>query len=57
MGLLNSLRKYCIMKKVRDSTNDSEKKKLEQEEMREETHQLDLKENYEQDEEFDESKD
>ncbi len=57
MGLLNSLRKYCIMKKVRDSANDSEKKKLEQEEMREETHQLDLKENYEQDEEFDESKD
>ena len=57
MGLLNSLRKYCIMKKVRDSTNDSEKKKLEQEEMKEESHQLDLKENYEQDEEFDESKD
>ena len=57
MGLLNSLRKYCIMKKVRDSTNDSEKKKLEQEEMREESHQLDLKENYEQDEKFDESKD
>lgn len=57
MGLLNSLRKYCIMKKVRDGANDSEKKKLEQEEMREETHQLDLKENYEQDEEFDESKD
>jgi hypothetical protein len=24
MGLLNSLRKYCIMKKVRDSANDSE---------------------------------
>ncbi|MCE9617972.1 MAG: hypothetical protein K8Q88_06400 [Nitrosarchaeum sp.] len=45
------------MKKVRDGANDSEKKKLEQEEMREETHQLDLKENYEQDEEFDESKD
>ncbi len=57
MGLLNSLRKYCIMKKVRDSANDSEKKKLEQEEMKEESHQLDLKENYEQDEKFDESKD
>lgn len=57
MGLLNSLRKYCIMKKVRDSADDSEKKKLEQEEMREESHQLDLKENYEQDEEFDKSKD
>jgi hypothetical protein len=24
MGLLNSLRKYCIMKKVRDGANDSE---------------------------------
>ncbi len=57
MGLLNSLRKYCIMKKVRDSADDSEKKKLEQEEMREESHHLDLKENYEQDEEFDKSKD
>ena len=57
MGLLNSLRKYCIMKKVRDSANDSEKKKIEQEEMREESHQLDLKENYEQYEEYDESKD
>lgn len=44
MGLLNSLRKYCIMKKVRDSADDSEKKKLQQEEMREESHQLDLKE-------------
>lgn len=31
MGLLNSLRKYCIMKKVRDSADDSEKKKLDQE--------------------------
>ncbi len=31
MGLLNSLRKYCIMKKVRDSANDSEKKKSDQE--------------------------
>lgn len=45
------------MKKVRDSADDSEKKKLEQEEMREESHHLDLKENYEQDEEFDKSKD
>ncbi|MBI2111109.1 MAG: hypothetical protein HYT44_01755 [Nitrosarchaeum sp.] len=57
MGLLNSLRKYCIMKKVRDRADDSEKKKAEQEEMREESHQMDLKENYEQDEKFDESKD
>ena len=47
MGLLNSLRKYCIMKKVRDSANDSEKKKSEQEQMKKETHQFVLKENYE----------
>ena len=26
MGLLTSLRKYCIIKKVRDQANDSEKK-------------------------------
>lgn len=32
-------------------------KKTEQEEMKEEAHQLELKENYEQDEEFEESKD
>lgn len=36
---------------------DSEKKKFEQEEMKEEQHQLDLKENYEADEEYEESKD
>ena len=35
----------------------SEKIKAEQEEMKEETHQLDLKEGYEQDEEYDKSKD
>ena len=45
------------MKKVREKATDSEKKKFEQEEMKEETHQLDLKENYEQDEEYEESKD
>jgi hypothetical protein len=45
------------MKKVREKSADSEKKKFEQEEMKEEQHQLDLKENYESDEEFDESKD
>jgi hypothetical protein len=45
------------MKKVRDRADDSEKKKFEQEEMKEEAHQIDLKENYEQDEEYDESKD
>ena len=32
-------------------------KKLEQEEMKEETHQLELKEGYEQDEEYNESED
>jgi hypothetical protein len=36
---------------------DSEKKKFEQEEMKEEQHQLDLKKNYESDEEYEESKD
>lgn len=30
MGLLNSLRKYCVMKKVRDSADDSKKNKSEQ---------------------------
>lgn len=29
MGLLNSLRKYCVMKKVRDSANEDDKKKTE----------------------------
>lgn len=63
MGLLDSLRKYCIMKKVRESTTDSKKetdkemKDAEREEMKEEQHQLDLKENYESDEEYDKSKD
>ncbi len=57
MGLLDSLRKYCVMKKVREKSTDSEKKKFEQEEMKEEQHQLDLKENYESDEKYDESKD
>lgn len=27
MGLMNSLRKYCIMKKVRDKANDTEENK------------------------------
>lgn len=64
MGLLDSLRKYCIVKKVRESATDSKKKETdkemkdaEREEMKEEQHQLDLKENYESDEEYDESKD
>ena len=39
-----------------ENNNEKEKdwKKLEQEEMKEESHQLDLKEGYEQDEEYDE---
>ncbi len=57
MGLLDSLRKYCVIKKVREKSTDSEKKKFEQEEMKEEQHQIDLKENYESDEEFEDSKD
>lgn len=57
MGLLNSLRKYCIMKKVRDSANDSEKKKSDQEQMKKEIHQFVSKENYEQNQKFDKSKD
>ncbi len=42
-----------------DENKELEKKwkKLEQEEMKEEAHQLDLKEGYEQDEEYEESED
>ena len=42
-----------------DENKEEEKKwkKLEQEEMKEESHQLDLKEGYEQDEEYEESED
>jgi len=29
MGLMNSLRKFCIMKKVRDQADDSEKNESE----------------------------
>jgi len=35
--------------------SEKELKKLDQEEMKEETHQIDLKEGYEQDEEYEES--
>ncbi len=48
--------KWGVKKSIEKPT-DSEKKNFEQEEMREEQHQLDLKENYESDEEFEESKD
>ena len=52
MGLKETLSKFCIMKSVREKAKDSEKelKKQDQEEMKEEAHQLDLKEGYEQDE-------
>lgn len=40
-----------------ENTNSGKKwKKFEQEEMKEESHQLELKEGYEQDEEYDDSK-
>ena len=48
--------KWGVKKSIEKST-DFEKKKFEQEEMKEETHQLELKENYEQDEEYEKSKD
>jgi hypothetical protein len=64
MGWRKTLSKFCVMKKVRDKANepesnvkDSENISSEQEEMREEQHELDLKENYESDEKYDESKD
>ena len=43
-------------KKTKDTSTDSENKSAEQEEMRDEQHQLDLKENYESDENYEESK-
>ncbi len=64
MGLRKILGKFCVMKKVRDKANepennskDSENRASEQEEMKEEQHQIDLKENYEADEKYDDSKD
>ena len=64
MGWKKTLSKFCIMKKVRDKANEpesnvknSENITSEQEEMKEEQHELDLKENYESDEKYDESKD
>ncbi|MCV0400427.1 MAG: hypothetical protein K5777_00385 [Nitrosopumilus sp.] len=44
-------------KKTKDTSIDSENRSSEQEEMRDEQHQLDLKENYESDENYEESKD
>ncbi len=44
-------------KKIKEKTTDSENRTSEQEEMREEQHQLDMKKNYESDEEFEESED
>lgn len=46
---------FCMIKKGKDL--EKEWKKVEQEEMKEEGHQLELKENYEQDEEYDELED
>jgi len=64
MGWKKTLSKFCVMKKVRDKANEpksnakkSENIASEQEEMREEQHELDLKENYESDEKYDKSKD
>ena len=51
MGLLDRF------KKIKEKSPDSENRAAEQEEMREEQHELDLKENYEEDENYDESKD
>lgn len=44
-------------KKPKPSSTESENKAAEQEEMRDEQHQIDLKENYEADEKYDESTD
>ncbi|MBC8515716.1 MAG: hypothetical protein H8D31_00525 [Nitrosopumilus sp.] len=64
MGWKKTLSKFCIMKKVRDKANEpednskkSENIASEQEEMKEEQHQIDLKENYESDEKYEDSKD
>ncbi len=46
-----------VREKAKDKESEKELKKQEQEEMKEEAHQLDLKEGYEQDEEYDKSKD
>lgn len=44
-------------KKIKNKATDSDNRTAEQEEMREEQHQLDMKKNYESDEEFEESED
>lgn len=44
-------------KKIKKKVTDSENMVSEQEEMREEQHQLDMKKNYESDEAFEESED
>ncbi|MDH3341640.1 MAG: hypothetical protein OEL84_10225 [Nitrosopumilus sp.] len=45
------------MKLITSKESEKELKKLDHEEIREESHQLELKENYEQDEEYNESED
>ena len=44
-------------KKTKKKSTDSENRSAEQEEMKEEQHELDMKENYESDEKYEESKD
>lgn len=59
-GMLKKIFARLKQKKKLNDVNafkESEKKKSEQEEMKEEAHQLELKENYERDENFEESKD
>jgi len=43
------------IKRIMSKESEKELKKLDHEEMKEESHQLELKENYEQDEEYNES--
>lgn len=48
---------WYFMSKKTEKESEEDWKKLEQGEMNEETHQIDLKKGYEQDEEYEESKD
>jgi len=51
----NSTNILDYMKRIMSKESEKELKKLDHEEMKEESHQLELKENYEQDEEYNES--
>ena len=57
MGLMDTLRKYCIIKKVRDQVNDSEKKESNHNENINESKQDENINESKQDENPDESKD